>query len=303
MSVEKEIERLVVLLNNIVSSKIENENMALNKNYLEQFVALFPERQAEIERFNSLQEADSNPRVAVFGKFNHGKSTLLNALIDHEGYFKASDKRETRSNSQFKDEKNGIIWLDTPGLDADVTGKDDFAANRGAIVDSDIILMVHTLNAADLDKYEIEHINRLLTEAKGASKILVLTQVDQVDEDNQARALKRIKEQIKEEFKDQLLEFEPVLVSSIYYSMGVEQSQNELIKLSGIPELRNKIKDLTSDVLSQREKEIEQLRNMLDSLLNERETEIKRRLSNLAQAHKTKRQNFERQLNKIFNSL
>lgn len=295
MSVEKEIERFVVLLNNIVSSKIENENMALNKNYLEQFVALFPERKAEIERFDYLQAVDNKPRVAVFGKFNHGKSTLLNALIDHEGYFKASDKRETRTNADFKDEKNGIIWLDTPGLDADVTGKDDFEANKGAFVSADIVLMIHTLKAGELDKYEVEHISRLLDASKNDNKLLVLTQIDQITEDQQKVAVKRIKEQLPK--------FEPILVSATRYLKGVTESKAKLVELSGVPELKNRIQGLKSTVAEQRNKEVNELRKLLDNLLDEKASSINKKLSTLNKAQKDKRNNFEHQLNKIFNSL
>jgi GTPase Era involved in 16S rRNA processing len=51
------------------------------------------------------------PRIAVFGKFNHGKSTLLNTLTG-EDIFKVADIRETTKISEHL--HNGIIWVDIP---------------------------------------------------------------------------------------------------------------------------------------------------------------------------------------------
>ena len=268
--------------------------MALNEKDIEQFVALFPERKAEIERFGYLQGVDSKPRVAVFGKFNHGKRTLLNALIDHEGYFKASDKRETRTNSDFADEKNGIIWFDTPGLDADVTGQDDFEANKGAFVSADIVLMIHTLKAGELDKYEVEHISRLLHASKNDNKLLVLTQIDQITEEQQKAVVNRIKEQLPK--------FEPILVSATRYLKGVAESKDKLVELSGVPELKSKIQNLKSTIAQQRNKEVNELQQLLNHLLEEGSSSINNKLSALNKAQNDKRNKFERKLNQIFNT-
>ena len=214
--------------------------MALNQNDTKEFIKLFPTHRSKIERFNYLEKADSNPCVAVFGKYNHGKSTLLNALINQNGYFKASDIRETQKNKAFLDQKNNLTWLDTPGLDSDVHGKDDFEANKGAFVSADIVLIIHTLKAGELDKDEVAHIKRLLSASKNDNKLLVLTQIDETNLEQQEQAVKRIKEQLPH--------FEPILVSAKRYLTGVGKKQPQLMARSGIPELTQKILSLTSTV-------------------------------------------------------
>lgn len=67
------------------------------------FKQLFPNDEQlhnNVERFNHLQKTDHKPRIAVFGKFNQGKSTLLNALVGQD-IFVASDKRETQKNQDY----------------------------------------------------------------------------------------------------------------------------------------------------------------------------------------------------------
>ncbi|HMY00844.1 MAG TPA: 50S ribosome-binding GTPase, partial [Agitococcus sp.] len=87
---------------------------------IKKFMTVIPELSSEVERCSFLQKGLSDPvRIAVFGKYNHGKSTLLNAVIGKEGVFKASDARETVKNQEFFDKDRNIIWVDTPGLDAD----------------------------------------------------------------------------------------------------------------------------------------------------------------------------------------
>lgn len=219
-----------------------------------------------VERFNHLQQADSKPRIAVFGKFNHGKSTLLNALIGQD-IFATSDKRETVKKQEFSDQKHNVVWMDTPGLDADTTGKDDLLANKGAFVEADIILLVHNLKAGELDRYEMEHFKRLLSETSDSvQKLLVITQIDQVpDAENRKQALDKIQKQFPQ--------FELVQTSATRYQKGIERNQQQFIKLSGIPTLSNKIQQLRSSVSQSRQKMKDELKALIEQRI---QREIKR---------------------------
>lgn len=210
-----------------------------------------------VERFNHLQQANCKPRIVVFGKFNHGKSTLLNALVGQD-LFAVSDKRETVKNQEFNDEKHNVIWLDTPGLDADATGKDDFLANKGAFVEADIILMVHNIKAGELDRYEVEHFKRLLSETSDSvQKLLVITQIDQVpDSANRKQALDKIQKQFPQ--------FELVQTSAVRYQKGIEKNQQQFIELSGIPTLSNRIQQLCSSVSQTRQKMKYELKALIE---------------------------------------
>ena len=268
--------------------------MAFSKKETQVFINQFPNYREKIERYIHLISTSDKPCVAVFGKYNHGKSTLLNALINQNNYFKVSDKRETQVNKVFLDQKNNLAWLDTPGLDADVHGKDDFEANKGAFVSADIVLMIHTLKAGELDKYEVEHISRLLHASKNDNKLLVLTQIDQITEEQQKAVVNRIKEQLPK--------FEPILVSATRYLKGVAESKDKLVELSGVPELKSKIQNLKSTIAQQRNKEVNELQQLLNHLLEEGSSSINNKLSALNKAQNDKRNKFERKLNQIFNT-
>ena len=91
--------------------------------------AVLPDQAGQINRLQYLLAEARLPVVSVIGKYNHGKSSLLNALVECEK-FSVSDARETTVLSDF--EYQGVRWLDTPGLDADVARNDDEVAMTGA---------------------------------------------------------------------------------------------------------------------------------------------------------------------------
>ena len=83
---------------------------------------LVPQHTQSLVRFHAILEAGDIATVTVVGKYNHGKSRLLNELIN-EDVFKVADKRETTQLSDYL--YNQVRWLDAPGLDADVHHTDD----------------------------------------------------------------------------------------------------------------------------------------------------------------------------------
>ena len=79
---------------------------------------------------------DATPTVMVFGIYNAGKSTFLNALIG-ETRAKMSDRPETSIVTSY--EWNGFHLLDTPGIDAP---SDHERVSREQLEKSDVILFV-----------------------------------------------------------------------------------------------------------------------------------------------------------------
>lgn len=262
------------------------------------FLQLFPDDEIlrnKIERFNHLQQVDDKPCIAVFGKFNHGKSTLLNALVGQD-IFAASDKRETVKNQEFKDEKHQVIWLDTPGLDADVTGKDDFAANKGAFVEADIILMVHNIKAGELDRYEIEHFKRLLETSDSVKKLLVITQIDQVpDEQNRNQALNKIQQQFPQ--------FELLQTSAVRYQKGIEKNQQQFIELSGIPALSNKIQQLSGLVSQSRQEMKSELKTQIEQRIQREINRLNSQIQHRKNVLDDVRDEFERAVDDYLNNV
>ena len=96
--------------------------------------------QRYLELQSNLNDQEQKPVVAVWGLMNAGKSYLLNMLTDHFGeeYFKTNDFRETAEIKKY--ESNQIIYLDTPGLDANEA--DNLEAIRG-VARADVVLFVH----------------------------------------------------------------------------------------------------------------------------------------------------------------
>ncbi|HRP22317.1 MAG TPA: 50S ribosome-binding GTPase, partial [Alicycliphilus sp.] len=80
-------------------------------------VSVLPERAHDLARLRTLAGQGGRPVVTVVGKYNHGKSRLLNELIGANA-FTVADRRETVALSAHVHEQ--VRWLDAPGLDADV---------------------------------------------------------------------------------------------------------------------------------------------------------------------------------------
>ena len=215
---------------------------------LPRFAKLVPALEQEAKRLQAILDSSENVQIAVFGKYNHGKSTLLNALIG-QAAFKTSDKRETVANQAWQDNTGHITWVDTPGLDADVKKADDLAAREGAFVTADIILLVHSLKAGELDKYEADYFQELMAKKQDhqARMLLVLTQMDQVDEQQLKQVVSIIQKQIPT--------LTTLTVSAIRYAKGLEENQAVFIERSGMGALLEKTQSMSQQIHTLRKNE------------------------------------------------
>nr|WP_240160931.1 GTPase [Burkholderia sp. Ax-1719] len=207
---------------------------------------LIPERAADAARFAQLADTGKLPVVTVLGKFNHGKSTLLNELIG-QGVFAVSDARQTTDLDAF--DQDGVRWLDAPGLDADVQTEDDRRALRGSWEEADIRLFVHSAREGELDASEKALLAELAAEARHSRReaLVVITQIEEVGEDTFADILCIIKEQVAS------LEILPV--SAMRYRRGREGGKPLLIEKSGMPVLKARIAHAVRQVFSARAEE------------------------------------------------
>ena len=227
---------------------------------INRFKKVIPTSESNLNRLKFLQEEASGLRIAVFGKYNHGKSTLLNALIGKE-IFKTADKRETIKNAEYT--HNDVIWVDTPGLDADVHGKDDKEAMKGAFEIADILYLVHSVKAGELDKYEMKVYRELMKQDKNYSKkmFLILTQIDQL----QTEQLDQVKKQIKK----QLPELTMVCISAQRYSRGINESKPKFVELSAMDSLLTLVSGHLSQLNILRKQECKRLVSKIRIELNE----------------------------------
>ncbi|MGV8805819.1 MAG: GTPase [Polaromonas sp.] len=96
----------------------------------------------ELVSFVARRASDATPVVMVFGIYNAGKSTLLNALIGEERAAVA-DRPETSVVTSY--EWNGFKLLDTPGIDAPAEHE---RVSREQLSESDVVLFILSTNGS-----------------------------------------------------------------------------------------------------------------------------------------------------------
>ncbi|KAK45143.1 hypothetical protein BG58_20615 [Caballeronia jiangsuensis] len=196
---------------------------------LHEVVSVLPDRADDIARLAILL-ADGEPIVTVIGKYNHGKSRLLNELIGRDT-FAVADKRETVKLSDSVHQ--GVRWLDAPGLDADVGTEDDRHALHAAWLHADIRLFVHAAKEGELDAKELALLAELCADGERSKRqtLFVLSQVDQLADDAE---LQKVSHAICAQWPDIGLN----AVSSTRYRKGRDEGKKLMLEKSGMPSLR-----------------------------------------------------------------
>lgn len=200
-------------------------------------------------------------KIAVAGRMNHGKSSLLNSLIG-DNIFKVQDIRETTANSRYELFED-VLLVDTPGLDANIN--DDAIANV-AYESSNIILFVHNYNVGDFHKGELEALKRIAdfhnSEAFSDRFILVLIGKDAVTDQNDRELIKlKLLKDIKQFCG--LQNFPTFEVSNTTFMKGKSENKEKLITYSGIPTLLEYITSKIENLKPLRTKQtIEKIRNI-----------------------------------------
>lgn len=237
---------------------------------------------------NIINTPNSPFKIIVFGKYNHGKSTFLNAWLEQEGLFKTGDTVVTKKIQSHLDEKNNIIWIDTPGLDA--TAGDDKLANE-EVKDADVILLVHDAVSGELDNKELMFIEKSSFATKAKIKLL-LTKIDQ-NEDNISMISNQIKKQIAK------FELDVFLISSGRYQKYLSTNSNIWKEKSGFSLLKQHIDKAIKDREILRKREIERLCDDLIKQLNQEKQGIQSQIDSYGRQIKTKQNEFDRSLENI----
>ncbi|GJH19034.1 50S ribosome-binding GTPase [Caballeronia novacaledonica] len=196
---------------------------------LHEVVSVLPDRADDMARLAILL-VDGEPIVTVIGKYNHGKSRLLNELIGRDT-FAVADKRETVKLSDSVHQ--GVRWLDAPGLDADVGTEDDRHALHAAWLHADIRLFVHAAKEGELDAKELALLAELCADGERSKRqtLFVLSQVDQLADDAE---LQKVSHAIGAQWPDIDLN----AVSSTRYRKGRDEGKKLMLEKSGMPSLR-----------------------------------------------------------------
>ena len=213
----------------------------------ERFVSLVPTSEPLLRRLNVLlQTAAEPPRIAVLGKYNHGKSSLLNALVGTD-HFGVSDKRETVAISEY--EHNSVVWIDTPGLDADPVKGDDRKAYKVAFEVADFLLLVHAVTEGELDRAEVDTfmvLGRQDTYYR-QKMALVLTKIDQHERAEVAAVEKKCRAQLQDTVD--LREFDVLPVSV------VRHGKSRLRSLSGMDKVFARVEQWRAETAALRRAE------------------------------------------------
>lgn len=222
------------------------------------------------------------PIVLCMGIYNSGKSSLLNALIDdfENETFKVADKRETLETKSV--EHRGIIYTDTPGLNAK---PDDDKKALGDEFMSDVNIFLHSLSGGELKKDEIGYLHSLINELNSVKSffgktIFVINHIEEKSDDDIQRAIEKIKEQIQSEFGANAKVFS---IETLSYVDGNLQNDTELIKCSGINELKEQINKMcrADKIYKNRNARLEKAIKMLILALQEKIDDNNKAMQNI----------------------
>lgn len=251
-------------------------------------LAIIPEYTEQLARFRAILLASDIPTVTVVGKYNHGKSRLLNELIG-EDVFAVADKRETTTLSNHI--HNNVRWLDAPGLDADVNQADDQFAQLAIWQQADIRLFVHSLREGEFDAQETALLTELQTDEQFTHRqtFVVFTQIDQV-------ADTATLSQITERLQQQAMLDNALYVSAQRHSQGVDKNKALLIEKSGIPQLKQRLAVALAKVADVRSFEKATICQTIKTRLNTLQATTEQQISELSQYLNDQRHDFEQDL-------
>lgn len=252
---------------------------------------IVPQYQQSLARFSAILQAGDIPTITVVGKYNHGKSRLLNELIGVD-VFSVADKRETTTLSDHV--HNHVRWLDAPGLDADVNQADDEFAQEAIWQKADIRLFVHAIREGEFDAYEMALLTQLFADEAQTKRqnVVVFSQIDQVADTDTLN-------QISERLQQQITINAPFFVSAHRHRMGVEKDKPLLVEKSGIAQLQQALANHLSRVPEVRAFEKSYICQQLRTDLNQLYAETQKNIHHLQQFLTQQRQSFEEDLTKI----
>lgn len=187
-------------------------------------------------------------KVTCAGIYNSGKSSVLNALTGGQ-HFKVGDVPTTSTIDEF--ECDGLVYVDTPGLNAN--DLDTETAQR-AFKDAAVILFISNMISGGLTAAEADYLKQLSEILGGVENlrkqvVFAMSNLHQISDESIEKIVGEHKSNIKSVFG-----FEPdnvVVYDAVTYESGVQSNSPELIKSSGVNDLKKAISDVVEAVSRQ----------------------------------------------------
>lgn len=245
--------------------------------------------QKDLEEIKELETAIQNDVLSItcMGLYNHGKSTLLNALIKdfNDTTFATADVRETSSNKTIQ--IGSIAYIDTPGLNAN---DNDDKRVMDAVKKSDLNLFVHTVTTGEFVHKEIEFLQSIKQHWSNPTQfiertIFVISRIDKANnQEDIQNTIKKISEQIVDIF-----EVKPLIVdvSAHRYIKGKKENKQLMIKKSNILKLEQLIYDLSNQMKEQvKNTRIKRLEKCYDFLISQLKSKVEKNKLELSKQKK-----------------
>ena len=180
--------------------------------------------------------------VAIIGKPNAGKSTLINAIIGEKVSIVSPKAQTTRNNilGILNEKDYQIVFIDTPGVNAVNTKLDSFMQDsiRGAIADVDALVICIDASQ-DINKKDYDFVEK---QAKlNIPIVVVLTKIDLLNNEQILKKLASFSD--KEYIKD-------IVPLSSKKEMNIDELVKVLLKF--MPESEDDVKYLEDDLYTDR---------------------------------------------------
>lgn len=223
----------------------------------------------KVENFIKKMEKEPDKVCIVnAGRMNNGKSSLFNSLLGDEKIFAVKDIRTTVCNQE--EEADGILYIDTPGLDAqDVDSEQAYEAYKRA----SIILFVHKLNIGELHESELKELDKIKalfpSEEYFWQHLGIVLTVNEPKDAEETAGIEEIEQKIKDSLKEKNV---PIFkVSNLRWLKSYKEKDKKkkqiFLKKSGIEELKDFIRD-------NKEKWQEELRHLKEEKLKAYKEEV-----------------------------
>jgi GTP-binding protein EngB required for normal cell division len=215
------------------------------------------------------------PSVMVYGVYNAGKSTLINALMG-EAKAEVADRPMTDKVKDY-DWCGYKIW-DTPGIDAP---KEHEQVTNEQLIKTDVVLMVVS-NETFENRYVYEKLALLAKQKKPL--LLIVNTKQQIDEEGKAATLNRISDNLQKIGSENGITtlYNNVGISFVNAQSGLKgklENKLALLENSGLPQLEKQITEFLA--ICGAKTKANTFANRLKLIINEYQSNIRNEIKNL----------------------